>query len=115
MADMKATRRLRMSRATSQRCPRRQRIHVVAPAHDFAVLNKGDRDKPVIVGGAGLEYLAVNLVFEGNNVPIRGRMRGQRIAALKQDVVAVPGIKRHEVYTTSYRFRPTRHVVTKFE
>src|ERR1700676_3563175 len=104
-----ATRLLRMSRAASQRCPRRQRIHVVAPAHDLAVLNKSDRDKPIIVDGAGLEYLAVNLVFEGHNVTIRGRMRGQRIAALEEDAVAVPGIERHEVCATSYRLRPTRH------
>src|ERR1700674_4821016 len=109
MADMKATRRLGTSRATSQRCPNRQRIHVVAPAHDLAVLNKGDRDKSIIVGDAGLEYLAVNLVFEGHDVTIRGGMRGQRIAALKQDAVAVPGIERHEVSPTSYRLRPTRH------
>jgi hypothetical protein len=52
---------------------------------------------------------AVNLVFEGHNVTIRGRMRGQRIAALKEDAVAVPGIERHEVCPTSYRLRPTRH------
>ena len=50
-----ATRRLRTSRATSQRYPRRQRIPVVAPAHDLAVLNKSDRDEPIVVGGAGLE------------------------------------------------------------
>jgi hypothetical protein len=42
--------------AVGQRRPRRQRIHVVAPAHDLAVLNKSDRDKSVIVGNAGLEY-----------------------------------------------------------
>src|ERR1700736_3261671 len=110
-----ATRRFPTSPAASQRCPRRQRIHVVAPAHDLAFLNKSDRDKPVIVGRAGLEYLAVNLVFEGHDVTIRGRMRGQRIAALKQDAVAVPGIERHEICPTSYRLRPTWHVVTKFE
>src|SRR5271163_2299973 len=104
-----------MSRAASQCSPCRQRIHLVAPAHDLAVLNKSDRDKPIIVGGAGLEYLAVNLVFEGHNAAIRRRMRGQRIAALKNNTVAVPGKERHEVCPTSYRLRPTRHQVTKFE
>jgi hypothetical protein len=84
------TRRLRTSLAASQRCPRGQRIHVVAPAHDLAVLNKSDRDKPVIVGGAGLDYLAVDFVFEGHNVTVCGRMRSQRIAALKQDAVQAP-------------------------
>jgi hypothetical protein len=106
---MKVTRRPRTSHATRLRRPRRQRIHLVAPVHDLAVLNKGDRDKSIILGAAALEYLAVNLVFEGHDVTIRERMRGQRIAALKQDAVAVPGIERHEVYPTSYHLRPARH------
>jgi len=35
-------------RGTIQRHPRRQRAHIVSPTYDLSVLNRDDRDEPVI-------------------------------------------------------------------
>lgn len=42
----------------------RQRIHVVAPMDDLAILDRHHRDEAVVIGFAGAELLPVHLVFE---------------------------------------------------
>src|ERR1700752_563896 len=42
-------------------------------------------------------------------------MHGQCIAAVEQNVVAVPGIERHEIFSASYHRRPTCYPVTKLK
>jgi hypothetical protein len=84
-----------------QRPPCGERIHVIPPAHDLAILNRGDRDKPVVIGRIGGEYLAMHFVLEGHDTAVLGRIRDQRIAAIKPDVVTVSRIERHEARTAA--------------
>jgi hypothetical protein len=45
----------------SHRC---QRVHIVPPLHNLAVLDSNDRDEPVIVGCARFDNPTVHLIFE---------------------------------------------------
>ena len=110
------TKGVRASAGARQGRPYRQGIHVVVPAHDFAVLNKDDRDNPVVVvGSARLERLAVNVTLESHDPTVRWRMHHRRIAALKSDAVVVVGIERHEVRSAPHLLRPVGHAVAKLE
>jgi hypothetical protein len=40
---------LRLGRAI-QRCPGSERVHIVSPMDDFSVLNRDDRDEPIVIG-----------------------------------------------------------------
>src|SRR5271156_739360 len=46
-------------RCVANRSHRRQRVHVVPPMHDLPVFDSNHRDEPVVVGGAGRDYLAM--------------------------------------------------------
>ena len=85
-----------------QRRPCGERIHVISPAHDFAVPDRGDRDKPVVIGRISRDYLPMHFLFEGHDTTVLGRMHDQRIASVEPDVVPVPGIERYEVVAASY-------------
>src|SRR5882672_6469874 len=59
------------------RRPCRQRVHVISPAHDLAILDRGDRHEPIVVGRIVGEYSSMHLVFECHHPPIVGRMHEQ--------------------------------------
>jgi hypothetical protein len=58
-----------------------QRVHVVPPLHNLAVLNSHDRYEPVVVGCAGSDNLTVHLVFEDHDTSILGSMHDERVRA----------------------------------
>src|SRR5580700_6247242 len=92
-----------------------ERVHVIPPAHDFAVLNRGDRDKPVLVGRIGGDDLPMHFVFEGHDTTVIGRMHEQRVASIESDVVPVVGIERDEVVAASYYPRVARKFVAELK
>src|SRR6266481_3870568 len=98
-----------------QRCPCGERIHVISPAHDFAVLNRGDRDKPVVIGRISGDYLPMHFVFEGHDPTVLGRMHEQRIASIESDVVPISGIERYEVVAASCYPWPARKFIEKLK
>jgi hypothetical protein len=59
------------------RRPCRQRVHVISPAHDLAILDRGDRHESIVVGRIVGEYSSMHLVFECHHPPIVGRMHEQ--------------------------------------
>src|ERR1700675_3355148 len=92
-----------------------QRVHVVPPLHNLAVLNSHHRYEPVVVGCAGSDNLTVHLVFEDHYTSILGSMHDERVRAVQQDVVAVTRIKCHQCFATINPLRPSRENISKLE
>src|SRR6266851_5603506 len=103
------------SGGAGQRRPGREGIHVVAPVHDLAVFDEGDRHEPVVVGEAGLEDPAVHLVFERHDATVTRRMHGQAVAAIEPDVAAIPGIERNEIVAAARYPRPARDFIAELK
>ena len=94
-----------------QRRPCGQRIHVIPPAYDLAVLDSGNRYEPVIVSRACGEHLPMHFVFERHDATIVRRMHDQRIASVEPDVASVPGIERYEVVAAARYPGPAREFI----
>src|ERR1700693_6553447 len=76
-------------RRLAKRGHRRQRVHVVAPMHDLSIFDSNHRDEPVVVRGAGRDYLAVYLVFDDHDTRVLRSVNDERVRAMQDDVVAV--------------------------
>ena len=92
-----------------------QRVHVVPPLHNLAVLDSNDRDEPVVVGCAGSDDLTVHIVFEDHYTSILGSMHNERVRAVEEDVVAVARIKCHQCFATIKLLWPSRKNISKLE
>jgi hypothetical protein len=57
-------------RSAFQRRPGGQRVHVVSPMDDLSVLERDDRNEPVVVGNDSREDRAVYFVFEDYNATV---------------------------------------------
>src|SRR5579859_4433694 len=44
-----------------------ERVHVVPPMYDLAILDGYDRDEPVVVGVPGSDLCAMHLIFEDHD------------------------------------------------
>src|SRR5271170_2598120 len=82
--------------------------------HDLPVLNRDDRNEPVVIRRAGRENLSMYFVFEDHDATILCRMHDKPVAAMKPDAVAVPGEGGHEIGAALNRLRPTGKVVAGF-
>src|SRR6202047_5670717 len=92
-----------------------QRVHVVPPLHNLAVLDSHDRYEPVVVGDAGSDNLTVHLLFEDHYTSILGSMHDERVRAVQDDVVAIAGIKGHQCFATINLLWPSRENISKLE
>jgi hypothetical protein len=101
--------------ATIQRCPGSERVHVVSPMDDFSVLNRDDRDEPIVVGCATRKNLAAYFVFEDHDAIILAAMRDKCVAGVKLDRLAVSAEACYQIGSTSNRQRPTGEAIAGFE
>src|SRR6266702_5726765 len=92
-----------------------QRVHIVPPLHNLAVLDGNDRDEPVVVGCAGSNNLTVHIVFEDHYTSILGSMHDERVRAMQEDVVTVARIKCHQCFATINLLWPSRENISKLE
>ena len=58
---------------------------------DPSVLNRNDRDKPVVVGCAARKNLAVYFILEDDDATILAAMDNKLVAGVKLDRLAVSG------------------------
>jgi len=105
----------RTSGGAGQRRPGREGIHVVAPVHDPAVFDEGDRHESVVVGDAGLDDPAVHLVLERHDTTVARRMHRQAVAAIEPDIATVLGIERNETVASGRYPRPAREFIQELK
>ena len=98
-----------------QRPPRRQRIHIIPPPHDFTAFDKCDGDEAVAVGAAGVEHFAVHLVFERHDAAVARGVHHQGVAVRELDALAIAGVERHQRRASNDLRRPAAHAVAKLE
>src|SRR3984893_11343826 len=105
----------RAGRRLAKRSHRRQRVHVVPPMHDLAIFDSNHRNEPVVVGGAGCDYLAVYLVFDDHDTRVLRSVNDERVRAMQDDVVAVACVERHERLTAIQCLGPAWKNISKLE
>src|SRR5277367_4820463 len=82
---------------------------------DLAVFDSNHGNEPVVVGDAGREYLAMDIVLDDHNTRVLGPVNNERVSPMEHDVIAVAGIEIHERITTPHHSGPARKVVSKLE
>src|ERR1700730_2029142 len=113
--DIKISEHIPLLLRLAKRSHGSQRVHVVPPLHNLAVLNSHDRYEPVVIGCAGSDNLTVHLVFEDHYTSILGSMHDERVRAVQEDVVAVACIKCHQCFATIELLWPSRENISKLE
>src|SRR6266852_989199 len=83
--------------------------------NDFSVLNRDDRNEPIVVGRTARENFPVHFVFEDHDATILRTMHNKRVAGVKLDRLAVSGEASHQIGSSSNRQRPTGEVIAELE
>src|ERR1700732_4863873 len=83
--------------------------------NDFSVLNRDDRNEPVVVGRTARENFAVHFVLEDHDATILRTMHTKRVAGVKLDRLAVSRKASHQIGSPSNRQRPTGKVISELE
>src|SRR5690349_12649773 len=82
---------------------------------DLSVLNRDDRDEPVVIGCSTRKNRAVHFVLENHDATILRAMHHKCVTGVKLDRLAVSGEACHQIGATSYRRRPAWKVIARFE
>jgi hypothetical protein len=82
---------------------------------DLSVLNRDDRDKPVVIGCATRKNRAVHFVLENRDATIPGAVHNKCVAGVKLDRLAVSRKACHQIGASSYHQRPAGKVIARFE
>src|SRR5579862_1703710 len=83
--------------------------------NDFPVVNRDDRNEPVVVGRTARENLPVHFVFKDHHANILRTMHNKRVATVKLDCLAVSREASHQTGSPSNRRRPTGKVISELE
>src|SRR5260370_40663437 len=83
--------------------------------NDFSVLNRDDRNEPVVVGRTARENFPVHFVFEDHDTTILRTMHNKRVAGVKLDRLAVSREASHQIGSYSNRQRPTPKTISELE
>ena len=83
--------------------------------NDFSVLNRDDRNEPVVVGRTARENCPVHFVFEDHDATILRTVHNKRVAGVKLDRLAVSREASHQIGSSSNRQRPTRKTLSELE
>src|ERR1700757_769464 len=83
--------------------------------NDFSVLDRDDRNEPVVVGRAARENCPVHFVFEDHDATILRTMHNKRVAGVKLDRFSVSREASHQIGSSSNRQRPTRETIAELE
>src|SRR5882762_4417304 len=81
--------------------------------NDFSVLNRDDRDEPVVIGRTARKNFAVHFVFEDHDATILRAMHNKCVAGVKLDRLAVSREASHQIVSSSNRQRPTGKVISE--
>jgi len=100
---------------TIQCRPGSQRVYIVSPMYDLSVLNRDDRDEPVVIGRTTGENPSVYFVLKDHDATILSAMYNKCIAGVKFDGLAVSGEAGHQISSSLNRYRPAREVVAGLE
>lgn len=82
---------------------------------DLSVLDRDDRNEPIVIGYASRENLAVYFVFEDYNATILSMVYNKSVGRVKSDVVAISGELSHQISSTSNRLGPPWKAIAKVE
>src|SRR5271170_4688329 len=83
--------------------------------HDLATFDGNHGDEAVVVGGAGREYFAVDLVFDDHDAGVLRAVNDERIRAMQDDAVAVGRVEGHERRATMHGLGPAWKNIAKLE
>src|SRR5580700_419475 len=83
--------------------------------NDFSVINRDDRNEPVVVVRAARENFPVHFVFEDHDATILRTMHNKRVAGVKLDRLAVSREASHQICSPSNRQWPTGKVISELE
>src|SRR5580658_5176931 len=83
--------------------------------NNFSVLNRDDRNEPVVIGPTVRENFAVHFVFEDHYATILRAMYNKCVAGVKLDRLAVSREASHQVGSSSNRRRPTGKAISELE
>src|ERR1700732_3751298 len=83
--------------------------------NDFSVLNRDDRNEPVVVGRTARENFPVHFVLDDHDATILRAMHNKRVAGVKLDRLAVSREAGHQIGSSSNRQRPTGKVISELE
>ena len=82
---------------------------------DLSVLNRDDRDEPVVIGCATRKNRAVHFVLEDHDATVLTEVHNKCIAGVKLDRLAVSGEASHQIGASSNRRGPAGEVIARFE
>jgi hypothetical protein len=100
---------------TIQCRPGRQRVHVVSPTYDLSILDRDDRNEPVVIARPVGEDASVYFVFKDDHATIPSPVNNKCIGGVKLDRFAVSREAGHQIGSSSDRRGPTRKVIAGFE
>src|SRR5260370_22291162 len=83
--------------------------------NDFSVLNRDDRNEPVVVGRTARENFPVHFVFEDHDTTILRTMHNKRVAGVKLDRLAVSREASHQIGSSPNPPPPTRQPISELE
>ena len=83
--------------------------------NDFSVLNRDDRNEPVVVGRTARENFPVHFVLEDHDATILRPMHNKGVAGVTLDRLAVTREASHQIGLPSNRQRPTGKVISELE
>ena len=82
---------------------------------DLSVLNRDDRDEPIVIGCATRKNLAVHVVLKDHDATVLTAVHNKCVAGVKLDRLAVSREARHQIGSSSNRRGPTGKVVAGLE
>src|ERR1700722_2327895 len=77
-----------------------ERVHVVAPVHNLAALERHNRNESVVVGSTTTDDASVDIVLEHEDFSTVASMHDELVAAFQDDTVAVGAIEIDQVIAT---------------
>src|ERR1700733_9537699 len=83
--------------------------------HDLTVFDRNHRGEPIVVGGAGRDYLAVYLVFDDHDTWVLRPVNDECVRAVQDNTLAIACVERHERLTTIHCLWPAWENISKLE
>src|SRR5580700_6869380 len=82
---------------------------------DLSVLNRDDRDEPVVIGCSTRKNRAVHFVLEDHDTTILRAVHNKCVAGVKLDRLTISGETSEKIGSTSNCQRPTGELIAELE
>src|SRR5260370_39154279 len=83
--------------------------------NDFSVLNRDDRDEPVVIGRTARKNFAVHFVLQDHDATILRAMHNKCVTGVKLDRLAVSREASHQIGSSSNRPGPTGKGISELQ